>query len=200
MPAAAPGTGTPAPQQEPVATMGENSAEISLPKPTRYAVLLHEARKVRTLHTRGDVLSHPQDPAQSVTIERIEPETILLREGGRTTMRSVRVGTPIPGFRGLHFTETVLLEKIQYRSRSVEHLAHPEPVVVALEGPRAIVEVEVLRTVSSPPPVRPAPSSLAAEPPASEGPPAKFFYQALPLYLGLYQVQFEMRSNPWLTH
>jgi hypothetical protein len=156
IPAAASGTGRPAQPQDSVVTMGENSAEITLPKPTRYAVLLHEAGKVRTLHTRGDVLFPPQDPGRSVTIERIEAETIFLRESPKTPTRTVRVGKPIPGFPGLRFTETVMLEKMQYRSRPVDHLAHPEPVVVALERSRAIVEVEVLRTTSAPPAAAPA--------------------------------------------
>ena len=153
-------------------TMGENSAEITLPRPTRYAVLLHEAGKVRTLHTRGDVLFPPQTPGQSIMIERIDAETILLRESPKTPARTVRVGKPIPDFPGLRFTETVILEKMQYRSRPVDHLAHPEPVVVTVEGPRAIVVVEVLRTVSSPPRVSPTPASLAVEAPASPGAPA----------------------------
>ena len=65
-----------------------------------------------------------------------------------------------------------MLEKIQYRSRSVDHLTHPEPVLVDLEGSRAVVIIEVLRTVSSPQPVSPSQASLAVEAPASEVPPA----------------------------
>jgi len=152
--------------------MGENSAEITLPRPTRYAVLLHEAGKVRTLHSRGDVLFHPKDPGRSITIERIEAETLLLRESRKTHTRTVRVGKPIPGFPGLRFTETVILEKMQYRSRPVDHLVHHEPVVVALERSRAIVEVEVLRTASSPLAVSPTPANLAMVAPASDGAPA----------------------------
>src|SRR5437773_9135986 len=98
LPAAAPGTEIAAQPQDSVVTMGENSAEITLPRPTRYVVLLHEAGKVRTLHTRGDVLFHPQDPGRSITIERIDGETILLRESHKTQARTVRVGKPIPGF------------------------------------------------------------------------------------------------------
>ncbi|SRR5438093_76055 len=172
IPAGVPAAGPPAQPQDSVVTMGENSAEITLPRPTRYVVLLHEAGKVRTLHARGDVLFHPQDPGRSVTIERIDPETIFLRESPKTPTRRVRVGKPIPGFPGLRFTETVMLEKIQYRSRPVDHLVHPEPVVVTVEGPRAIVQVEVLRTASSPPPVSSAPASPAATAPASDGSPA----------------------------
>ncbi len=163
LPAVAPAAGPPAQPQDSVVTMGENSAEITLPRPTRYAVLLHGAGKVRTLHAQGDVLFHPQDPGRSVTIERIDAETILLRESRKTQTRSVRVGKPIPGFPGLRFTETVMLEKMQYRSRPVEHLVHPEPVVMALQGPRAIVEVEVLRTVSSPPSASPALEARASD-------------------------------------
>jgi hypothetical protein len=156
MPAGAPGTKVAAQPQDSVVTMGENSAEITLPKPARYAVLLHEPGNVRTLHARGAVVFHPQNPGQSLTIERIEAETLLLRESGKTHTRSQRVGKPIPGFPGLRFTETVMLEKMQYRSRPVDHLAHPEPVVVALERSRAIVEVEVLRTTSAPRAASPA--------------------------------------------
>jgi hypothetical protein len=166
IPAGVPAAGPPAQPQNPVVTMGENSAEITLPRPTRYAVLLHNAGKVRTLHTRGDVLFPPQDPGRSITIERIEAETIFLRESLKTPTRTVRVGKPIPGFPGLRFSETVMLEKMRYRSRPVDHLVHPDPVVVALDRSRAIVEVEVLRTASSPPS-----ASTAVAAPASDGAP-----------------------------
>src|SRR5688572_24104408 len=112
IPAGVPAAGPPAQPQDSVVTMGENSAEISLPRPTRYAVLLHEARKVRTLHTRGDVLFPPQDPGQSISIERIDPETILLAEGRKAHTRTLRAGKLIPGFPGLRFTGTVMLQRI----------------------------------------------------------------------------------------
>src|SRR5688572_10352022 len=120
--ASEPAAGPPAQPQDSEVTMGEYRAEITLQRTTHYTVLLHEARKVRTYHTRGDVLFPPQDPGHSISIERIDPETILLAEGRKAHTRTLRAGKLIPGFPGLRFTGTVMLQRIQYRSRPVDHL------------------------------------------------------------------------------
>ncbi|HEV8661603.1 MAG TPA: PDZ domain-containing protein, partial [Candidatus Methylomirabilis sp.] len=62
-----------------------------------------------------------------------------------------------PGWR---FAGTVLLQELHYRYKVVDRILHPDPVLVALEGLRAILEVEVLR---SPEPIPPdSPEEAAA--------------------------------------
>ena len=73
----------PARGQEALVTLGEASTEIRFPAPVRYAVVLREPGKVRTLSTRGDVLFHPNDPSRSWTVERVEAQALILREGPR---------------------------------------------------------------------------------------------------------------------
>ena len=66
-----PAAGAPPPGQEALVTLGEASAEIRFPAPVRYALVLREPEKLRLLYAPGDVLYHPQDPARSWTIERV---------------------------------------------------------------------------------------------------------------------------------
>jgi membrane-associated protease RseP (regulator of RpoE activity) len=81
-------------------------------------------------------------------VERVEAGAVIFREGPRGRVQSLKSGRPIPGFPGLTFTGTVMLDQVHYRYKVVERVAHPEPVVVALEGSRAVLEVEVLRSAA----------------------------------------------------
>ena len=60
-------------------------------------------------------------------------------------------GPPLPGFPGWRFAGTVLLQELHYRYKAVGRILHPDPVLVALEGARAILEIEVLRSPGSVP-------------------------------------------------
>jgi hypothetical protein len=146
LPAAAPAAGTAAPGREPLVTPGEATAEIRFPTAMRHAVVLQEPGKVRRLHAGGDVIFHPQEPARSLTVERVTAGALILRDGPRGRQYSVPAGNPIPGFAGLLFTGTVMLEEVHYRYRPVERVAHQDPVLVSFEGSRAILEVEVVRS------------------------------------------------------
>ena len=157
LPAAAPAAGTVAPGREPLVTFGEATAEIRFPTATRHAVVFYEPGKVRRLYTRGDVIFHPQEPARSLIVERVTAGALILRDGPRGRPHAVPAGHPIPGFAGLLFTGTVMLEEVHYRYRAVERVAHQDPVLVSFEGSRAILEVEVVR---SPAPVAVAPSEV----------------------------------------
>lgn len=137
----------PAPGPEALGPTGPVRAEIGLPAPVRYAILLKEPEQVRTLYTRGDILFHPQDPARSWTVERVEAGGLLLRQGPRGRMQALRSGSPpLPGLSGVTFAGTVILKELHYRYKAVDRISHTEPVLVALEGGRAILEIEVLRS------------------------------------------------------
>ena len=160
LPAAA-AAGAAAPGREPLVTPGEATAEIRFPTATRHAVVLYEPGKVRRLYTRGDVVFHPQEPARSLTVDRVTAGALILRDGPRGRQHSVPAGKPIPGFAGLLFTGTVMLEEVHYRYRTVERVAHQDPVLVSFEGSRAILEVEVVRSSA---PVMEGPVTGAAPP------------------------------------
>lgn len=168
--AGAQGPGTTARGQEALVILGEASTEIRFPAPVRYAVLLQVPGNLRRLYTRGDIVFHPQDPAQSLTVERVEAGAVLFREGPRGRVQSLKSGRPVPGFPGLTFTGTVMLDQLHYRYKAVDRIGRPEPVLVALEGSRAVLEVEVLR---SPAPAAPAPSEVATPSAPQPTPPAR---------------------------
>jgi len=157
--------------QETAVTLGEASAEVRFPQPVRYAVVLREPGKARMLFTRGDVLFHSADSSRSWTVERIEAQALILREGPRGRPLSLPPGSPIPGFPGHRFTGTVLLDQVHYRYKTVERVTHPDPLLVALEGSRATLEVEVLRP-SRPSPAVPPEGRSASSPQSVPSPRA----------------------------
>lgn len=73
-------------------------------------------------------------------------------------VQALPVGGPLSGFPGWGFTQTVLLDRSHYRYRFVDRILRPDPVLVALEGSWAVVEVETLR---SPAAARRIPSEAA---------------------------------------
>ena len=166
--------------QDALVNLGEASAEIRFPAPVRYAVVLQEPEKIRMLYARGDIIFHRRDPTRSLTVERVEAEAVIVRAAPRGRLQPLHPGKPIPGFPGLTFTGTVLLDQVHYRYKVVERILHPDPVLVSLEGSRAVLEVEVVRRASdlSQAPTSPAPPGAVpfpgAAPPAPQpSPPAR---------------------------
>jgi hypothetical protein len=168
--AAGPAADAPARGQGTLVTLGQASAEIRFPAPVHYAVLLREPEKIRMVFARGDILHHPMDPARAFTLERVEAETLVLRQGPRGRLQALRVGSIIPGLPGWRFTGTVPLEELHYRYKVVDRILRPDPILLALQGARAILEVEVLRPAPGPPTAPPSPPSTGAGP-SLEGPP-----------------------------
>jgi hypothetical protein len=163
------------PGQDPLVTLGASSAEVRFPTPVRHAILLRKPEEIRTVYARGDVLFHPQDPTQSLTVERVDPAALVIRKGPRGRAQTLRVGSPLPGFPALTFSGTVLLEVLHYRYQAVDRPEHPDPVLVGLEGARALLQVKVPRTTSlptQPAPTPPLPGESRADAgPASPAPP-----------------------------
>ncbi len=162
--------GAAAARQPSVIAANEESADISLPMPKRYAVLQEELGKVRRLYTSGDVLIHPQNPTRSLMIQRVEAEVLVFRESQKGRQRSLRSGRPVPGFPGVTFVGTVMLKQLQYRFKVVDRVTDAEPVLVALTGSQAVLEKEVLRLpphllhrASKPTPQRPTQPKLDGE-------------------------------------
>ncbi|MCI0370635.1 MAG: PDZ domain-containing protein [candidate division NC10 bacterium] len=120
------------------------STEIRFPAQVRYAIVRQTPGEIRMLYAPGDIIFHPKHPTGALRIERVEAEAVVLREAPRGRVHVLPVGDPLPGFPGWTVSGTVLLMELHYRYRTVDRLRYPEPVLVALEGSRAILEVEVL--------------------------------------------------------
>ncbi len=144
------GAGQPIRGQDPAPASKDVAAEMTLSAPTRYAIILHEPGQMRTLHTRNDVLFDPRDLMRSFTVLQVEVRTVTMREKrtGRTLIW--QSGTSFEGLRGLTLAGTVMLKQLRYRYRTVERVTQLEPVLVALDGPVAVLEKEVLRQAGGP--------------------------------------------------
>jgi hypothetical protein len=132
------------PGQDPPGGQGQASAEIRFASPSHYAIVLHAAGKLQTVYTAGDAIFHPQDATRSLTVERVEPGAIVVRAGRWGRAHTLRAGRAIPGFPGLTFIRTVMLQAVEYRYKVVDRILNTDPVLVALDGSRAILEVETL--------------------------------------------------------
>ena len=146
---AGPAANAPVSGQDPPAGQGQASAEVPFPSPVRYAVVLHEPRKIQTVYASGDAIFDPQDATRSLTVESVEPSSVIIRAGRWGRAYTLRAGSAIPGFPGLSFTRTVLLEAVEYRYKVVDRIAHTDPVLAALEGSRGVLEIETLRPTTS---------------------------------------------------
>lgn len=158
------------------------SSEITFPSPLHYAVVIRKADNASLLLGRGETVFHPRDPSRFAKIEEIQADALVVRTPTGRTM-SVRVGTKIPGPPGFVFARSALLGQLQYRYRSVDRVTRVEPVLVAVEGATAVLEVEVARqravalapagpaTARQPAPVLPHPAAVHAPMPANPPPP-----------------------------
>jgi hypothetical protein len=147
MPAASAGAaGSTARGENPLIVAGESLAQVQLSSPSWYAIVLQKPARIRLLYSKKDVLFDARHPGESLTIVQVDPDTLVFREGAGNRLRSLRAGNPIPGFPGLFFTGTVKLDQLHFRYKPVERIAHTDPVLIALEGSRAVLEVEVLRS------------------------------------------------------
>jgi len=140
-------------------SLTESSAEVRLLVPKFYAVIEQRPEKIRKLHTSGDAIFHPQNPNQSLIIQRIDEHALIYRESHTGKIGSLRVKQPVPGLTGLVFTQSVLLSQLEYRYKVVDRIRQADPVLVLLSGSRAVLEKQIL-------PV--SPSFLHATPPQPE--------------------------------
>src|SRR5437867_6351501 len=149
--------------QGPLITSDDASAAVNLPIPTRYAIVLHEPIKLRTIHTRNDILFDPRDPIRSFTVLQVEAMTVTLRENHTGRTHVWRSGASLEGLQGLVLTGTVMVKQLHYQYRTVERVVQAEPVLLSVEGFVAILEKEVLR--------KGAPATSAPSPTAGNLPP-----------------------------
>ena len=150
--------------QGPLITSDDASAEVNLPTPTRYVIVLHGPNKVRTIHTRNDILFDPRDPIQSFTVLQVDPETVTLRENRTGRTHVWRSGASLEGLQGLVLAGTVMVNQLRYQYRTVERVVQAEPVLLSVEGSVAFLEKEVLRK-GTPATSAPSPTSGGLRPP-----------------------------------
>lgn len=142
--------GQPIGKQGPLITSDDAGAEVNLPTPTRYAIVLHGPNKVRTLHTRNDILFDPRDPIRSFTVLQVDAGTVTLQENRSGRTHVWRSGASLEGLQGLVLVGIVMLNQLRYQYRTVERVAQAEPVLLSVEGSVAFLEKEVLRKGASP--------------------------------------------------
>ena len=163
---AGPTANAPVPGQDRPGAQGQASAEVRFPSPVRYAVVLHEPGKIQTLYASGDTLFEPRDATRSLMVERVESSSVIIRAGRWGRPYTLRAGSAIPGFPGLSLTRTVLLEVVEYRYKVVDRIVHTDPILVAVEGSRGVLEIETLHPTTSV-------ASLPSQPPVLPDSPAR---------------------------
>lgn len=141
----------------PLITSDDAGAVVNLRTSTRYAIVIHEPNKVRTLHARDDILFDPRDPIRSFTVLQVDAVTVTLRENRTGRTQVWQSGASLEGLQGLVLAGTVMVNQLRYQYRMVERVVTAEPVLLSVEGSTASLEKEVLRkgapptSVSSPP-------------------------------------------------
>ena len=152
----------------PTLTINDSSAEIAFPSPVRHAIVLQQPENVRRIYGPGDVIAHPQEATQSLTVEQVRDGALFVHGNPTGRRQLLPAGKPLPGFPGLVFTGTVMLDHVQYRYRTVDRAVRPDPVLVALDGSRATLEVQVASSrpfvALVAPPVDAAPDSQEPSP------------------------------------
>jgi len=120
-------------------------------------VILRTSDGARLLLAPGEVLGDPAGPVRTVKIDQVGREVVVRSEDGKR--QSVRCGSAIPGAAGFVLVETVTVARIEYQYRTVERVSQAEPVLAALRGETAVLDVQVpLRVAVAPPPPPPAPA------------------------------------------
>jgi len=167
---AAPAAGATAPRPADDPSRAGGSAEVRFPTPARHAIVLQHPGPVRALYGVGDVIVHPHEPGRALTVVRVEPSHLLVRAGASGRPQVLRAGDPLPGVPGRTFAGTVLLDAVHYRYRRVARLVHWDPVLVALDGAQALVEVEVVLPAG---PAAGVPAAATDGPGAGRGSPGR---------------------------
>ncbi|MGH2607457.1 MAG: hypothetical protein ACRDHF_00085 [Tepidiformaceae bacterium] len=126
--------------------------EVKLPAPTPYALLRHPDGR-GTLHATGEPVFHPGQSSHtviSVVVDGVTFDRLTLRHTATNLRHVVKKGQALPGLGGLTFVRTVVIAELESRYRMVDGTPKSDPSVIALEGSRAIVEVEVIRRRAAP--------------------------------------------------
>jgi hypothetical protein len=125
--------------------VSDTGAEVNLPVPKFYAVFEHKPTKAKSLYTAGQILVGRGNGAQILRIEKVDGRGIVLRDLRKGPEQRVNIGRAVPTLPELVLTQTSKLSRLLYRSKRVDVIMHPDPVLIALEGSRAVLEIEIVR-------------------------------------------------------
>jgi hypothetical protein len=140
-------------------------ADVEWPTPRRYAMILHEGDKTRTLHTVKDVLFAESNRPRSFGIVELQKDAVVLKESGTGRQITWRTGTALPDLPHRRLVGTVLLKQLRYRLKLVERVVHADPVLLTIQGDLAMLEQEVLKGQVSKPERHESPSLPFRTPP-----------------------------------
>jgi hypothetical protein len=142
-----------------LAEPGGASAEVVFKAPVRYGVIARSGQAGVQIVTAGEHLVDPQEPGRSLRVQQVDADGLLLHTAAGRRHR-VAPGQAVPGLPGAVLARTAAVRRIQYRYRSVDRVAHPDPVLASLHDGVAVLEVEV--------PERPVLPAAALRPPEAE--------------------------------
>ena len=97
---AAPAAGAPAPGPDNELSRDGGSAEVRFPTPARHAIVRQPPGPGQGLYGTGAVIVHPQAPGRALTVVRVEPNHLLVREGASGPPQVLRPGDLVPGCPG----------------------------------------------------------------------------------------------------
>jgi hypothetical protein len=106
--------------------------------------VLRERDSARLLYTLGDVITDPTDPLRSATVIEIQAKTVRVRDHQTGRTQTWRIGRPIPGMKNVWVLRALPLTELRYRYEVVQQITQPEPVLLSLEGPVAVLQKQVL--------------------------------------------------------
>ncbi len=138
-----PSAPSPRPNPPAAAIIGQPTAEVTFARPQRFAILTEVTTQRQRVYGAGDVLVNPTDVARTIKFQRIEPDRLRLWDGRTQREIAAAVGGLVPGFFNWRVTNTALLTGLDYRYLVTTAPRDPEPRLLAIQGGRAALLVEV---------------------------------------------------------
>ncbi len=132
-----------------VIDQGGSFAVVQLSEPKGFAVVRHAGNGRRSLYGPGDAISHPSDPLRMLLVERIEDTELVVRESPSGRRWVLQPGHPLPGFPGLMFTTTAVVQELRYEFTTDREMPGEAPRLVSLAGSKAVLQKGVPQAPSS---------------------------------------------------
>ena len=129
--------------ESPVISAGADFTEVTFPAPRLHGLFLHSGDKVWRLYAVGDVIMHPESSSRALVVERVDANGMELHETPSGQRRSLQPGNLVPGYPGLIYLRSVLLEQVEYRLKVVTRVTQGDPILLSLAGPRAVLEKQI---------------------------------------------------------
>jgi len=135
--------------QIPQIALGDSRAEITLPTPEWYAVIRGSGESA-AIYKRAEAIFKPGDVTPTLTVRAVSASALVVQEPASAKTHIVPLGHPLPGLPDLRFVRGVALDHLTYRYQYVDRPPRPDPLLVALQSSRAVLDVEVSRWFATP--------------------------------------------------